>query len=349
MVDLNAKDKFRKRLAKLVELKKQDNPDADPGVLEKEVKKELKKKRKDNKKSKHAEVVALKEKLAKTMEQQGNHSQKHIEKAKRKAEAQYFSKLKKERNQKNSLKKKTEDLVASKHCELWCPKNQDWWDEECQRKFDEVWFLAAMFHISLEKSAQNFQEIVPDVCEEYFNFLAKKRFNSNVKTEQSDSKENTTKSKKKSTIEKKFEEIKAQNPEINSEKILVKQVLTEVTNSDKALELKNLKKVWKPAHKPWFDKECQESYSALEEAATSHSLDLSTNPSHFKKFKRKNKELVKRHFELLESKDSAFEVKKEKKKEKREKQLIHEREKNEVTGLDGAHIQNKKIKFDASV
>ena len=40
---------------------------------------------------------------------------------------------------------------------------------------------------------------------------------------------------------------------------ILNEVLEEVNKKEKNMILKNLKKFWKPAHKPFFDKECNVS------------------------------------------------------------------------------------------
>jgi len=334
----SASEKYRKKIFKLVELKKQENPDTDEAVLKKQVLKELKAERKKNKKAEHAEVEKIVEEIEKKME---NSNRKDIEKAKTKAEAKHFSKIKKAKRKTSLAKKQADEIVVSKHCDLWCPKNENWFDEECIKKFNELWFLAAMFQINLDRSAQNLQEIVPEICKEYFDFLAKKRFNLDQDKENSTSKSKKPKSKK-SKIEKKFETVKADNIDGKSDKELAKQVLAEVTNSDKSLELKKLKKVWRPASNPWFDKECQESFKNLEKAALEQNLDFSTDPRSFKRFRKRNKESCQKHFDLLVSKENSFKAKKAEKASRIESKPLKE----EKSGLNDSPAVNKKIKFE---
>ena len=66
-----------------------------------------------------------------------------------------------------------------------------------------VSFVAGCWNINLLKAPQNFGEIYPEMCKEYFDVLAKKRFNSDEKSE-GDSRKKT-----KSVLEKKYEEKKA--------------------------------------------------------------------------------------------------------------------------------------------
>merc|ERR1719342_553677 len=74
--------------------------------------------------------------------------------------------------------------------------------------------------------------------------------------------------------------------------------------------LKDMLKSWKPSHKPFFDKECQEAWSKLNEQASKQGFDLDSNVNDFKKFKRKNKLECKKYFKLLTTKREAFDVKK---------------------------------------
>ena len=55
----------------------------------------------------------------------------------------------------------------------------------------------------MEKAPRNFGEIYPEMCKEYFDVLAKKRFNSDEKSV------GDSRRKSKSVLEKKYEEKKA--------------------------------------------------------------------------------------------------------------------------------------------
>merc|ERR1719481_1545193 len=74
--------------------------------------------------------------------------------------------------------------------------------------------------------------------------------------------------------------------------------------------IKDMLKSWKPNHKPFFDKECQEAWDKLNEKASKQGFDLDSNVNDFKKFKRKNKLECKKYFKLLTTKREAFDVKK---------------------------------------
>ena len=41
-----------------------------------------------------------------------------------------------------------------------------------------------------------------------------------------------------------------------NDKDILKEVLEETNKKEKEANLKNLKQIWKPAHKPFFDQEC---------------------------------------------------------------------------------------------
>ena len=131
---------------------------------------------------------------------------KVIDKAVNKAIAKYYSKLKKSKNPQIILKQKANELIVDVNSQLWCPSDQGWWDEECQLKFEEVELLAAMWEINLLKAPQNFGKLYPAVCKKYFDFLAKKRFNSTTESEDKNTAEKVKKSK--SALQKKFEEKK---------------------------------------------------------------------------------------------------------------------------------------------
>merc|ERR1719342_408610 len=111
--------------------------------------------------------------------------------------------------------------------------------------------------------------------------------------------------------------------------------------------IKDMLKSWKPSHKPFFDKECQEAWDKLNEQASKQGFDLDSYVNDFKKFKRKNKLDCKKYFKLLTTKREAYDVKKiikeERKSSNKKKQLNVE--------TDNANDQvepppNKKIKFE---
>ena len=150
---------------------------------------------------------------------------------------------------------KADNLILSVNSRLWCPRDQSWWDEECQESFDDLQFLAGCWTINLVKTPGHFADIYPAECKAYFDLLAKKRFNSSKE-------DKTTSGKKtKTSLEKKFEERKsdAKNSD-RSDKELVKEVVEEMVEANKAAQLKELKKTWRPSHKPFFDKECQDAF-----------------------------------------------------------------------------------------
>merc|ERR1719154_67898 len=306
----------------------------DEKLVRKEINKELREKRKKNKASNHDEVEKIKADLNKTMAGQ---EKKVIDKAINKAVAKYFSKLKKSKNPQNILKQKADALIVNVNSQLWCPSEQGWWDEECQKQFDEVELLAAMWEINLLKAPQNFGKLYPAVCKKYFDFLAKKRFNSTKESEDKNTADKVRKSK--SALQKKFEEKKASNIDIKkTDKDILNEVLEEMNMKEKDVNLKNLKKIWKPAHKPFFDKECSEAYDKIVELALKMGFDLDTKAGDFKKFKNKNKEECTKYFKTLESKRTAFNAKQELKK--KDKNAVKE----ESSELD-KDASNKKTEF----
>ena len=46
--------------------------------------------------------------------------------------------------------------------------------------------------------------------------------------------------------------------------------------------LAQIRRDWKPSHKPWFNDKCAESFSNLVESATSQGLDLGSKAPNFK-------------------------------------------------------------------
>ena len=88
---------------------------------------------------------------------------------------------------------------------------------------------------------------------------------------------------------------------------------------NKNLKLKEIKKSWKPTHKPYFDKECSEQYEKLTELAAKQGLDLDANAGDFKKFRKRNKEACASYFKLLDDKRTGLDDKQKRKKERRRK------------------------------
>eukprot|EP00092_Neocalanus_flemingeri_P035840 GFUD01039020.1.p1 GENE.GFUD01039020.1~~GFUD01039020.1.p1 ORF type:complete len:503 (-),score=224.51 GFUD01039020.1:44-1552(-) len=334
MFDIKAKEKLRNKVNKQVELRMKETGATDEKLVRIEINKELRAKRKEKKASNHEEVDTIKAEVMKTMAGQ---NKKVIEKAVNKATAKYFSKLKKSKNPQHILKQKADALIVNVNSQLWCPNDQGWWDEECQQKFDEVELLAAMWEINLLKAPQNFGKLYPAVCKKYFDFLAKKRFNSTKESEDKNTAEKVKKSK--SALQRKFEEKKAQNTDSKkTDKDILKDVLDEMNKKEKDVNLKNLKKFWKPTHKPWSDKECSDAYEKISEQATKMGFDLDTKAGDFKKFKTKNKEECSKYFKLLESKRTAFNAKQKTKLEEKAAPVKEETVEDDATN-------NKKTKF----
>ena len=63
-----------------------------------------------------------------------------------------------------------------------------------------------MWEINLLKAPQNFGKLYPAVSKKYFDFLAKKRFNSTKESEDKNTADKVKKSK--SALQKKFEEMR---------------------------------------------------------------------------------------------------------------------------------------------
>ena len=250
-----------------------------------------------------------------------------------------FSQLKKKKNPAAVLKQSAASFLEKNNSKLWCPKAEAWWDEECGSKFDELAFLAACWNIDLVKSPQNFADIYPEDCKAYFDMLAKKRFNSST------SKETKSSSKKSKTkLEKAFEKRKAKSENsAKTDETLMKEVVADLAEGDRTSQLKNLKKVWKPTHKPFFDNECKEAFDKLSETATKQSLDLDNNISDFKKFKRNNKKDCERYFKLLNDKRDAYNQKQILKQERKE--AVKEKENKAPSTPVNSNV-NKKITFD---
>ena len=128
----------------------------------------------------------------------------------------------------------------------------------------------------------------------------------------------------------------------------MKEVVSDLAEVDRTSQLKNLKKVWKPTHKPFFDNECKEAFDKLSETATKQSLDLDNNFGDFKKFKRNNKKDCENYFKLLNDKRDAYNQKQIMKQERKEAQeaAIKEKENKAPLNTVDATVVNKKITFD---
>jgi len=315
MVDSRAKHKKRNKVNKLVEERMKQTGAADEKLVRMEINRELRAKKKERKASSHEEVEKIKAEVQNAMV---GKDKKVIDKAINRAIAKYFSQLKKSKSPQHILKQKANELIVDVNSQLWCPSDQGWWDEECQQKFQEVELLAAMWEINLLKAPQNFGKLYPAVCKKYFDFLAKKRFNSTKESEDKNTEEKVKKSK--SALQKRFEEKKAQNtdPQKN-DKDLLKEVLDEMNKKEKDANLKSVKQIWKPIHKPFFDQECRDAYEKLTEQAVQLGYDLDSKVTDFKKFKMKNKAECSKYFKLLETKRSGFNAKKKSKLEAKKK------------------------------
>jgi hypothetical protein len=98
---------------------------------------------------------------------------------------------------------------------------------------------------------------------------------------------------------------------------IIKEVLDEMLEKNKSLKLKEIKKSWKPSHKPYFDKECSEQYEKLTELAAKQGLDLEAKAGDLKKFRKGNKAVCSSYFKLLDDKRTGLDDKQKRKKEKK--------------------------------
>ena len=226
MVDFNSKAKHRLKVTKLVEERKQKTGE-DEATAKKVVMKELRQKRKGNKEAKHKEAEKIKQDVEASM--QGS-DKKAIEKAVRKAVAKHFSQVKKSKKPGAALKAKAENLLVTVHSRLWRPSEKIWWDPECEHKFEDIQLLAAMNSIDLLKAPQNFGAMYPSECKQYFDFLAKKRFNA---ADPEAVKPGEVKANK-SSLERKFEEKKVGEGVGKTDKELLEAVVLEVAEKEKA-------------------------------------------------------------------------------------------------------------------
>ena len=220
MVDIKAKTKHRNKIKKMVEMRMKETGEMDEKLIRKSVNKELRAKRKLNKKSNHEEVAKIKLQVQESMGKicfcyfifqllfSAGKSQKEIDKALKKAEARYFADLRQSKKPHNVIKKKANELRLEINGQLWYPNVSQWWDSECEKKFEDIQLLASMWEIDLLKAPKKFGELYPDVCKKYFDFLAKKRFNAPSDSKDENSDEIVKIKKSKSSLQKLYDEKK---------------------------------------------------------------------------------------------------------------------------------------------
>jgi len=340
MVDFNSKAKHRLKVAKLVEDRKEKTGE-DDATAKKEVMKELRQKRKGNKESKHKEAEKIKQDVEASME---GSDKKAIEKAVRKAVAKHFSQMKKAKKPGVALKAKAENLLVTVHSRLWRPSEKLWWDSECEERLENIQLLASMNSINLLKAPQNFGAMYPAECKQYFDFLAKKRFNTADPEAVKPGEAKTSKS----SLERKFEEKKIGEGGAKTDKEVLEAVIAEVAEKEKAQTLTQIRRDWKPSHKPWFNDKCAESFSSLVESATSQGFDLGSKAPDFKKFKAKNKEVCKAHFQLMDETRKLFNEKQDAKEARKAEALKTKKEKDDAAAIPDGFVKgvNKKKTFD---
>merc|ERR1712226_102666 len=124
-------------------------------------------------------------------------------------------------------------------------------------------------------------------------------------------------------------------------------VITEISEAEKKKVLINVRREWKPAHKPWFDDCCRESFSKLTDLASSQHFDLNSKAGDFKKFKLKNKDVCKEHFVLMEEKRKGFNLKQAAKLERKKDAIKQKKVKDDAAAITDGFVkgQNTKKKF----
>ena len=112
--------------------------------------------------------------------------------------------------------------------------------------------------------------------------------------------------------------------------------------------LAQIRRDWKPSHKPWFNDKCAESFSNLVESATSLGLDLGSKAPDFKKFKGKNKEACKAHFQLMDETRRLFNEKQDAKEARKAEAVKAKKEKDDAAAIPDGFVKgvNKKKTFD---
>ena len=226
MNDCNATAKHMKRLAKLIEERRQyTGEDKTTARLE-----ELREQKKKVKETKRKEAEELRQAVEASM--QGS-DRNEIVKAVRKAQAKYFSQLKKLTKPEKALKKEAKKQKFIVQSRLWRPSEKTWWDPECEHRFEDIQLLAAMNSIHLLKAPQIFKAMYPSECKQYFDFLAKKRLNAGdaadpkaVKPEEAEA--------HKSRLEKELKENKVGGGVGKTEKELLDTVVLEESEKKKA-------------------------------------------------------------------------------------------------------------------
>merc|ERR1712013_52359 len=152
----------------------------------------------------------------------------------------------------------------------------------------------------------------------------------------------------KSSLERKYEEKKVGEGVGKTDKELLEAVVLEVAEKEKAQALAQIRRDWKPSHKPWFNDKCAESFSNILDSASSQGFDLNSKAQDFKKFKMKNKAICKAHFQLMDETRTRFNEKQEAKEVRKTEAEKAKKEKDHAAAIpDGfAKGVNKKKTFD---
>jgi len=305
MIDAKRVAKERSKINKLVADRLASSNGKDEKQIRHEINKEIRAEKKNKKQGKNKEAIA---KIRKDVElQMGNSEPKALEKAISKAIGKYYSQQKKLKAP--SIDKKCDKILQTLVSEKWCPSSGRWFDKECKRVFGELQLLGAMMDINILKNPSPMEQIFPEVCKDYFDLLAKKRFKAIkvVDEKKGDNPEiKKSKPKAKSATTKKVQEKLASSGGSKTEMEVVREVVSEIKEAEKNKIMKNLRKVWKPAKKPWFDKDCKDAYKSLVEKGKSANLNLGEVAQDYKKFKLKFKSETKAYFKLLTEKKEAF-------------------------------------------
>jgi len=314
MVDKKVGAKHRDKINKLVAERLGTSKNKDEKEIRLEINRELRAERKKKKKAtNNKEVEKIKTDVTAEL---GDSDPKALQKAISRAIAKYYSQRKKEKS--CSIDKKCENIMKDHLSSKWCPRSSSWFDEECDTAFEELKLLGAMMDINILKNPGPMEKIFAEECKEYFDLLAKKRFQTKKldKDIVKDEPEVKTKKKKaKSAINKKVQEKLATGDGTKSEGELLKEVIAEVKESERKNVLKNLRKRWKPSNKPWFDKECKDAYKNLVAKGAENNFKIGDIAEDYGKFKTKFKSESKAYFKLLANKKADFDkADKEKKK-----------------------------------
>jgi len=357
-----SKTKHRKKIQETISQRVKETG-KDEAVVKKEVLKELRNERREKKDRPQAELKKIEKKVKKEMKGQPKEA---IKKATAKAVAQFYSQRKKAKLQ--PVRAAAVKIVQKRINDKWCPREESWFDGECEQAYNSIFLLGAMLNMNIEKNTDEFEKTFPNESASYFDLLAKKRFSAIGKAEKKpdhpeDAKENeqdeetsnpkpAVAKKKKTKLEKALNEKLSNNIECKSEQELIKQVILESKAKEARNKVKLLRKSWFPVNQAWYDQECKDYAEKISAKATELGLDLKACPADFRRLKEKSSGLVSGYFKILQEKKGGHSKEKEKEdkiknknKKKKKKAKSTDETEEALPEEDDSNRVNKKIKF----